>query len=341
MQGRWHGEVESELASDCGAGLISFTLAIIAETRFEESGGIIHRATLEAGEWEDTSMRRGITTHRLELAAASRLLRHPVGICAAEACGTRSLVAIDHDMMACGLIGDIEHMVYHPLRSVMLAARDDGTYITGLDGIIAMIVHKGESAVELALIIGGIGGSLMVHNDLNATTIGISLDRIDIEIGVRGIEEELAILAKRAPILPALIPPLDENSVDIMIGSEIDILQHIGGVGGMAAVWGQFVVVGDAGLGAVIVGISPCFLVSDEHLPPYTDELHRADPGGIFEGARFVEVIDELGGEDIAGIIADDECAPRSGERELEITGHAEAVGHEVRGEGEPGSIRV
>ncbi len=109
----------------------------------------------------------------------------------------------------------------------------------------------------------------------------------------------------------------------------------------MAPVRRQLRVVGDAGLGAVVVGVGPRFFVAGEHLPPYAYKLHGRDPRRVFDFARLVEVEHKLRGEDVAGVVADDEGAPRRVERKLEIGSHAEAVRHEVCAQLLPGGVGV
>lgn len=112
---RRHGEVECQLTRQGGAGLTILALAIVVHPCLEESGGIVHRTALEARERQYAGMRRRIAAHRLELAASCRLLSQPVGICAAEARGTRCLMAVHHYPVVGGTLGDAEDVVDHPL----------------------------------------------------------------------------------------------------------------------------------------------------------------------------------------------------------------------------------
>ena len=45
-------------------------------------------------------------------------------------------------------------MVHHPLSVVVLAARDDATYVARLYGIVSVFVHKAEGVVHLAFVVG-------------------------------------------------------------------------------------------------------------------------------------------------------------------------------------------
>ena len=76
-------------------------------------------------------------------------------------------MAVDHDAVFGGFFDDVAHVVHHPLRSVMLGTRYDGSDIAGLYGIVIVVFHESESCIELTLVVGGIGGGLMVHNHLD------------------------------------------------------------------------------------------------------------------------------------------------------------------------------
>ena len=52
-------------------------------------------------------------------------------------------------------------------------------------------------------------------------------------------------------------------------------------------------------------------MLAIDHLPPDTNVFHRLDPTGVFDFTGFVQVENQIGGEDIAGIIADHDGAPR------------------------------
>ena len=126
-----------------------------------------------------------------------------------------------------------------------------------------------------------------------------------------------------------------------MVGGEVDVALDVGGVGGVVSVGSELGVVGYAGLCEAVVGVGPRLDFAGEHLPPYSDELHGLDPGGVVDFTGLVEVEDELGGEDVASVVADDEGAPGCVEGQLEISCDAEAVGDEVGTHGVCGGVDV
>ena len=102
-------------------------------------------------------------TKGLVLRAAGRLIADEVRIGTAETRRTRGLVGVDHDMMLGSLLHDIEVVVVHRLRVVMVATWDDVAYVAGLYGIVAVFVHQLESLFHVALVVLRRTGGLMVH----------------------------------------------------------------------------------------------------------------------------------------------------------------------------------
>ena len=104
-----------------------------------------------------------------------------------------------------------------------------------------------------------------------------------------------------------------------MLSGEVDVLLDVLGVGSVLAVRLYLGVVGltDLYIGQVI-GVGPGALARD-HLPPDPYILNRLDPVGRLIGARLVEVVRQLRGEDIACITADDSRTPRGVEGCLDV----------------------
>ena len=98
------------------------------------------------------------------------------------------------------------------------------------------------------------------------------------------------------PVFPADIPPFDEDSIEAVLGSEVDVLLDVLGVGSVLAVRLHLGVVGlaDLHIGKVI-GVCPGALARD-HLPPDSYILNRLDPVGGLVGAGLIEVIGKLRG---------------------------------------------
>ena len=199
-------------------------------------------------------------------------------------------MAVDHDAVVGCSLDDAACVVDHPLRSVVFGAGDDCADVAGLDGVVVVVFHKLEGAVELELIVGGVAGGLVVHDELDAALFGVVAEGVDVEVGVCLVEEELPVLAECCPVFPAFVPALDEYAVDAVVGCEVDVALDVGGVGGVVSVGAELGVVGYAGFGESVVGVCPRLDVAGEHFPPYADELHWLDPGCILDFTGFVEV---------------------------------------------------
>ena len=117
----------------------------------------------------------------------------------------------------------------------------------------------------------------MVHDQLDALAGGVFAKHGDIEIGIRLVEEILAVLAVSGPVFPTLVPAFDEDGRDAVLGREVYVSLHVVVVGRMTAVGTERAVVGDAGLGERVVGVCPG-LAAGEHLPPHAHEFLRFDP---------------------------------------------------------------
>ena len=240
-------------------------------------------------------------------------------------------MAVDHDLIIGGAFCHVFHMVYHPLGGMMLRAGNHCAYISGLHCVVTVLFHKPEGGVELALIIHGVCRRLMMHDQLHTLRFRIIAEIRQIEIGIRLVEEELAVLAVACPVFPSFVPSLHKDSVDVVGGREVNVTFHVFRVGRVSSVRFKLGIVGHAGFGAVVVGICPCAAVAHKHLPPNAYEFHRFDPGGVFNLARLVEVKDKLGCKNVAGVVAHNHRSPGSGEGELKVSGCSVAVGHEVR----------
>ena len=111
-----------------------------------------------------------------------------------------------------------------------------------------------------------------------ALGMSILVQRLDVEIRIRGHEIENVILVAVRPVFPADIPALDQNLIKAMFGSEVDAAAHIGIVRRMLAVRFRLGIIGNAEMyGREVIGICPSAL-SGNHLPPYTDIFHRMNP---------------------------------------------------------------
>ena len=110
----------------------------------------------------------GVSAHCLKLGTACRLLCQPVGPSAAKTCWTYRLVRIDHHPIVGGTLCHVQIVVYHPLRRVVFRPWYHLSTISCLYGVVAIVYHKLQSAVELYIIVGCIGSRLVVHDKLHA-----------------------------------------------------------------------------------------------------------------------------------------------------------------------------
>ena len=97
-------------------------------------------------------MRHG-TSEGLILSSSRRLVAYEVRIGAAKTCRPYSFMGIDHHLMFGSLLQCIEIMIDEGLAVVMLSDRKDISYISALDGVIAILVHELESLIDMTLVI--------------------------------------------------------------------------------------------------------------------------------------------------------------------------------------------
>ena len=170
----------------------------------------------------------------------------------------------------------------------------------------------------------------MVHDELDALALGVVTELSHIEVGVGSEEVEYELLELAEPVFPALVPALDEDSLDVVGGCEIYVLLDVLGIGGMGAVGNGLGVVGDAELYVGLVGVAPCTASGGEHLPPYSCEFLGPDPVGVLYGAGLVEVEDQAALEDGGSVVGDDDGSPGCGLGCLDVASVAEGVRYEV-----------
>ena len=71
----------------------------------------------------------------------------------------------------------------------------------------------------------------MVHHDLDTLGMGILIECLDVEVGIRGQEVEHFLLHIAAPVFPSDIPSLDQHLVEAMLCGKVDVAAHVGIVG--------------------------------------------------------------------------------------------------------------
>ena len=276
-------------------------------------------------------MRGSTSAKSLILGATGALVAHEVGPGATQTRGAHGLVAVDHHMVLGSLLDDILVVVDHRLAEMEVATGDDIAHIARLDGIIAVAVHQIEGILEMALIVDRARTGLVVHHELHALGVGVLVEILDVEVGIGRDEVEDVPLPTVGPVLPADVPALDEHLLQAVLGREVDITLHVLRIGRMASVGTDVVPVHlvdiDAGQ---VVGIVPRAL-ADDHLPPHATILRGVDPGRVLDLAGLVEVEDQVGGEHVAGVVADHDRTPGRVERHLHVGLVARGVGGEPR----------
>ena len=200
-------------------------------------------------------------------------------------------MGIDHDVMLGGLGHCIKVMVDHPLTIMAFAKRLYITDIARLDSIVAVLVHERVGGLHVTLVVAHAGRSLVMHHELDTLGVRIRIQGVDVEVRIRCQEVEDVVLVAIGPFLPADVPALDQQGVETVRRSEIDILPHIGIVRGMAAVRRSRGIVEAVKLDGGGVRVIPAAGAGD-HLPPYAHVFHGMDPADIVESARFVQVKD-------------------------------------------------
>ena len=193
-------------------------------------------------------------------------------------------------MVLGSLLDDIEIVVVHALRVVMVTAWDDVSYISCLYSIVAIVVHQLEGLLDMSLIVLGRAGCLVVHQQPDTLGVGIVVQHLDVEVGIGSHEVKDITLPHVGPVFPAYIPAFDEYLVESVLGGEVDVALHVLVVGLMRAVGLHLAPVNLVELDAgEVIGIVP-IATTYNHLPPDATILRRMNPRGILELAGLVEV---------------------------------------------------
>ena len=109
----------------------------------------------------------------------------------------------------------------------------------------------------------------------------------------------------------------------------------------MPAVGRQGGIVGHSRPGLVIVAVGPCRTGSGEHLPPHAHEFLGLDPRHVLYRAGFIQVIYQLRGQDVAGVVTDDDRPPGRMEGSLQVSPHPVLVRHQMSAQTEIGRIHI
>ena len=230
-----HHEVEGELADERRAH-IRRVVAPGLELRLEDARGVVHRTALQTGEGQDDGVVGVAAAEGLILRAAGRLVADKVRPCAGDAGGACSLVGVDHDMVLGGFFDTVEVVVVHRLREVVVTTRDDVAHVTALHGVVAVFVHQIIRGLEVTLVVDDARRCFIVHHQLHALRVGVVVERLDVEVGIRRGEVEDIVLPVVGPVLPTDVPALDEDLGEAVGSGEVDVFAHLLVVGAVAAI---------------------------------------------------------------------------------------------------------
>src|SRR5690606_31137669 len=268
----------------------------------EDAWRVVHRPGQVAGEDQVGLVlgRIGRLAPGGVLHAARALAADGVGIGPAQARVLDGLVGVDRHLVFRRRLDDVEMVAGHVLALVPgqgrapVAGRDARAAgvgdIAGLHRMPAEALHLGEGGVQLLLVVEGVAAGFVVADDLDALLAGVSRDALDIEVRV-GFGEAVAPAGAEPLAVPADVPALDEHSAEAVLGGEVDVAH---GVFGGRAVLGTRVPA--AGL--------------QVHVPPDADVLHRLEPADVAQLVGLVEVQDQAGFDQSAGLVGDLQGAP-------------------------------
>ena len=278
-------------------------------------------------------MPRGDPAKGLILRTTCTLVADEVRIGTAEPRRTDGLVGIDHNLVVCSALDGMLVMIDSDLAVVVLTTRDEVADIAALHRIIAIVLHQLIGLVHVLLVVHDRRGGLVVHDELHTLRVGILIERLDIEVGVRRLEVEDIFLRVAEPVFPTDIPALDEDTTKAMLSGEVDVAADVLIICRVTARGLSLRVVGEAELdGGELRGIGPVALTRD-HLPPYADVLRGVDPRGILDLTGLVEIEDEVRGEDLACVIGDHDRTPRALAGRLKVAPDALCIGSQPRAE--------
>ena len=204
-------------------------------------------------------------------------------------------------------------MAHHPLARVILASRHYPSHITGLYSIIAVLIHKVEGAIDLALVISRVGAGLMMHDKLHPARRCVGMQLLDVEVRVGPVEAEQAVPFIGGPVFPTFVPAFHKHASKAVVCGEVYVLFDILRSGPVAAVRLQATVVRKSRNGAAIPAVVPGFANPHKILPPDSDILNGMNPGGVFYLARLVQIVNQAACKYVCCLVAHNHGSPRCG----------------------------
>ena len=134
------------------------------------------------------------------------------------------------------LLDAVEIVVVGRLRIMVVASRNDVAHIAALHGIISILVHKRIGCLQMTLVVLCGSARLVVHHQFHALGVGIVVEILYVEVGIRCLEVEHIVLVMTEPVFPSDVPTLYQHLLKSVLGSEVDVTLHVLGVGRMLSV---------------------------------------------------------------------------------------------------------
>ena len=153
LYGAVHRAIEGQLVGDCRIYVRMVVGIYLLDVHLENTWSIVHRASLEAGEWQYGDVHGLASAESLVLCATCRLVADKVRIRAAQSGGAHSLVTVHHDVVLGGLFHGVQVVVVHPLAVVVLALGQHVAHVSALHRVVTVLVHKRVSGLHVALVV--------------------------------------------------------------------------------------------------------------------------------------------------------------------------------------------
>ena len=153
LQWTVHRNIQCQLTSQGRVDMMMLTWINLVHIALQDTRGIIHRTTLQTSERQYSGMESLVACERLILCTTSRLIAYQVRIGTTKTCRACCLMSIDHDMVLGSLGYAIKIVIVEPLTIVMLATRNDVTYISALHRIVTILIHQVIGSLQMTLII--------------------------------------------------------------------------------------------------------------------------------------------------------------------------------------------
>ena len=174
--------------------------------------------------------------------------------------------------------------------------------------------------MHLTFIIGHRRSCFMVHNNFYSFRCGITLQFLYIEVRISFSETVYKFLGISVIVFPAFIPSLYQYGIEAMFRCKVNILFYMSCIGTMMTIRFQLGIVSFTDYDVLRIGISPGRASSCKVFPPYTHVFGRLNPGSIFQLARFIQIYNQVRGQDITRIVAYYNRTPRSSTTSLDIS---------------------